>query len=182
VYCVALQGRIFGRRRRVGEITPDRFPPVAVSRRSGQRKAILGKFGGTKTHEAQQLRLLLWGRRAADSLDLLRQADRRDVVTRAGDPSASKQAVAVEDIVAAVCDRPEFARRSLGASLAQVRCVSSGDSCGSLHARSETGAVEQGEGKLRGVGHKSLRWRATARAELRSVRRCSRDLTDCRRA
>jgi hypothetical protein len=49
----ALQGGIFGRRHRVGEITPDRFPPVAVSSCSEQRKAILSKLGGAKAHKAQ---------------------------------------------------------------------------------------------------------------------------------
>ena len=47
------------------------------------------------------------------------------------------------------------------------------------HTRSKTGAVEQGEGKLRSVGHTVLRWRATARAELGSMRRCGREGMDC---
>ena len=106
-----LQGRILGGRHRVGEITPDRFPPVAVSGRSGQRKAVLSELGGAEAHKAQQLRLLLRGRRTARSLDLLGQADRRDVVARAGGPAACERAVAVEDIVAAVRDWPGFARR-----------------------------------------------------------------------
>jgi hypothetical protein len=171
----ALQGRIFGGRHRVGEITTDLFPAVAVSRRSGQRKAVLGELGRTETHEAQQSRLLLRRRRTACSLDLLRQADRGDVVSRARRPAARERTVAIEDVVAAVCDRAGFAQRRGGVSIVQVRCVTSGDSCGNLHARSETGAVEQGEGELRGVWHEFLRWRATARSEIRSVRCCSRD-------
>jgi len=126
-----------------------------VKGRSRQRKAVLGKFGGAEAHEAQQLRLLLMRRRTAGGLDLLRQADRRDVVACTRDPSASKRTVAVEDVVASVCDKAGLAWRRFG--IVRVRHVMSEDSCGSLHARSETGAVEQGEGELRGVGHESLR-------------------------
>lgn len=136
----ALQGRIFGRRHRVGEGTTDRFPSVAVSRRSGLRKAVLGEFGGTEADEAQQPCLLFRRRRTTRRFDLLRQADRRDIVTGAGDPSARERALAVEDIVAAVRGRSGFARWCLGVSLMHVRCVISGNRRGSLHARSETGA------------------------------------------
>ena len=79
--------------------------------------------------------------------------------------------VAIEDIVAAICDGAGFARRCSGVSIMQVRCITSEDSSGSLHARSETGVVEQRAGKLRGVWHEPFQWRATAGAEFRSVRR-----------
>ena len=111
ILCRALQGRILRGRHRLGEITPDRFPPVAVSGRSGQRKAVLSQLGGAEADKAQQLRLFLRGRRTALSLDLLGQADHRDVVTRAGGPAARERTVAVEDIIAAVRDWPCFARR-----------------------------------------------------------------------
>ncbi len=106
----ALQGRILCGRHRVGEIAPDRFPPVAVSGCSGQRKTVLSELGGAETHKAQQSRLLLRGRRTARRLDLLRQADRCNVVTRACGPAACERAIAVEDIIAAVRDWPGSTR------------------------------------------------------------------------
>ena len=98
------------RRHRIGEISADLFPPVAVSGCSGQRKAVLRKLGGAEAHKAQQLRLFLKGWRTASYLDLLGQADRCDIVARAGGPAACERAIAVEDIIAAVRDWPGFAR------------------------------------------------------------------------
>jgi hypothetical protein len=153
-----LQGRIFGGRHRLGEIMADLCPPVALSCRSGQRKAVLGKLRRTAPHEAEQLRLLLRRRGTATSTSL----DRRiaAMLCHARAPTT----VAIEDIVAAICDGAGFARRWSGVSIMQVRCITSEDSCGSLHARSETGVVEQSAGELRGVWHEPFQWRATAHA------------------
>jgi hypothetical protein len=170
-----LQGRIFCGRHRAGEITPDLCPAIAVSGRSGQRKAVLSEVGGAEAHKTQQSRLLHGSRRTAGRLDLLGEADRRDVVTRASGPAACESAVAFEDIVATVRDWPGAARGRCGVTVVRVWCVACRDIGRHLYTRSKNGAVEQSKGELRSVGHTFLRWRATARAELRSVRRCGRD-------
>ena len=108
----ALQGGVFLRRDGGFERRADLLPAGPEFRLAGTAEAVLRQIRGAEADEAQQLRLLLGGRRAAGRLQFLRQTDRGDVVACPRRPAWCQLAIAGEVEIAAARDwSRRFGRR-----------------------------------------------------------------------
>ena len=149
----ALQGGIFLRRDGGFERRADVLPLRPERVLAGAAETVLGEFRSTKAGEAQQLRLLVRGWRAARLLQHLRQADRGDVVARPRGPATGKLAVTGEMEVAAARNRIGRRRRRVVVVIRIVGLVRVRDGLqGVMGPTRQSGVVEQAEREFAGVG------------------------------
>ena len=152
----ALQRCIFGRTDRLGQFAADRLPAGPKIGAPRQWEAALRQLRGAEANEPEEPCLLFGCRRATALFELFGEPDRCEVVARPRGPAAGEAAVGFEVEVSAPHRRHGPVSDAFRVGLAR--------SCGGwlgfrswpIDGPAKSGAVEEAERVLRGVGHRRV--------------------------